>query len=285
MRVLGFLLYLLLVLLALLVNVIARKGKNQGKGSDSKNIKSSNNLLSSTSSSPISSRHRKTTKKRRKLPSSSVHAIVPTRKEPIALRALKGMAILKKSLLSNAEAALITSSKVQRQLKTYFSSDYEQLLLRMTAPSNMKPDDDDVERFVATIETFVRNMDVTSQSNPYRVTLRKLWTKAAEPDGRTVLKAQYLLHILLRNTSPEDAIIFKTLLNKMMRETCKKPGNCKYFDMNKLTSVSADTMELQDFIERYSTYVFQRAKTFTRYARTNHLNLDTTINITLYTLL
>ena len=137
----------------------------------------------------------------------------------------------------------------------------------MTAPTNTKPDEDDVERFVATVETFVRNMDVTSQSNPYRVTLRKLWTKAAEPDGRTVLKAQYLLHILLRNTSPEDAIIFKTLLNKMMRETCKKPGNCKYFDMNKLTSVSADTMELQDFIERYSTYVFQRAKTFTRYVQ------------------
>jgi hypothetical protein len=166
-------------------------------------------------------------------------------------------------LLANAGAALATTGKVQRQLKTYFSSDYEQLLLRMTAPEDTKPDADDVERFVATIETFVRNLDVTSPSNPYRVTLRKLWTKAAEPDGRTTLKALYLLHTVLRSATPEDAVIFKTLLNKMVREPSKKPAGCRHFDLERVATVSTETAPLQDAIEVYAAYVFQRAKTFT----------------------
>lgn len=35
-------------------------------------------------------------------------------------------------------------------------------------------------------------------SNPYRVTLRKLWAKMAEKDWRTVAKALYIFHVLLR---------------------------------------------------------------------------------------
>ena len=90
-----------------------------------------------------------------------------------------------------------------------FSSDYESLLLKMTAPTDSRVNNNDLEQFLATIETFVRNMDVTSQSNPYRVTLRKLWTKMSEPDGRSALKGLFIMHAMLRYAQVEDAIVFK----------------------------------------------------------------------------
>lgn len=189
-------------------------------------------------------------------------AIVPVRKVSISSIAFKSIGVLKSSLQSSADAALSSTSRVQRRFKSYFSSDFEVLLLRMTAPDDHRLADDDLERFIATIETFVRNMDVTSQSNPYRVTLRKIWSKAAETDGKTVLKAQFLLHTLLRGTTPEDSLIFKTLLKKMLREKCNKTKS-KYFDIAKISTVSQETKHLKDFITRYSIYIFQRAKTFT----------------------
>ena len=192
----------------------------------------------------------------------SKRVILPVRKMSLASMAFRSIEGLKVTLQTSADAALSSSGKVQRQLKSYFSSDFEVLLLRMTAPDNLRLSADDLDCFVATIETFVRNMDVTSQSNPYRVTLRKIWTKAAEIDGRSVLKAQFLLHTLLKTTTPEDSLIFKTLLRKMLREKCKKTKS-KYFDLAKISSVSVETDHLKDFIGRYSVYIFQRAKTFT----------------------
>ena len=194
--------------------------------------------------------------------SKTRRVIVPVQKESFTSMAFRNINLLKSSLQSSADAAVLSTGKVQRQLKSYFSSDFEVMLLRMTTPDDFRLADDDLDRFVATIETFVRNMDVTSQSNPYRVTLRKIWTKAAESDGRTVLKAQFILHKLLQGTTPEDSLIFKTLLRKMLREKCKKTRS-KYFDIAKIASVSADTDHLKDFIGRYSLYIFQRAKTFT----------------------
>jgi hypothetical protein len=189
-------------------------------------------------------------------------AVVPVRKESYALKALRSMEIIKGRIKSGTDAALSSTGKVQRQFKSYFSSDFEVLLLRMTTPDDSRADEEDLEQFIGTIETFVRNMDVTSQSNPYRVTLRKIWTKAAESDGLTVLKAQFLLHSILKNTTPEDSLIFKTLLKKMLREKCKKTES-KYFDIVKTCLISKETKHLQKFIRRYSTYIFERSETFT----------------------
>ena len=47
------------------------------------------------------------------------------------------------------------------------------------------------------------------------MTLRKLWAKMAEKDWRTVSKALFVFHIVLRDAEPEDAVIFKTLLDKV----------------------------------------------------------------------
>ena len=204
----------------------------------------------------ISQSSKKGTKKSIKQP------IVPVSKEPFGSRILKSVDVIKNTIKSNADAALTVTEKFQRKLKSYFSSDFEALLLRLTSPDDSRPVEDDVLVFTDTIDTFVRNMDVSSQSNPYRVTLRKLWRKAAESDGHSVLKALYLLHIILRNSSPEDCIIFKTILQKMFREKCKKVKS-KYFDMKAIIEVSSETEYLRDFIEAYSLFVIQRAKTFT----------------------
>ena len=72
------------------------------------------------------------------------------------------------------------ATKMQRDLKAYFSSDFENLLLKMTKPDEYRPLNTDVNRFVATVESFVRNLDCEEEENPYRVTLRKLWSKMQE---------------------------------------------------------------------------------------------------------
>lgn len=190
------------------------------------------------------------------------NVIIPIKKEPLSAKAIRGVNLIGQSLQKTAETAVQSAVRVKRDIKSYFSSDFEVLLLRMTRPDDTRPDSLDVDRFLATTETFVRNMDMTSQSNPYRVTLRKLWTKTAESDGRTVLKSLYLMHTLFRYSQPEDALIFKNLLNKMSKETCKK-SESKYFDIIRARSSHPKTTFFEDFITRYNSYVLKRAKAFT----------------------
>ena len=188
--------------------------------------------------------------------------IVPRSKVPFSIKALNNLNVVREKVKKTVDSALASSKHIKRSVKSYFSSDFEVLLLQMTSPDDNPPDNADINRFMATIETFVRNMDVTSASNPYRVTLRKLWSKLTEKDFRTVVKGLYLLHILLRNSQPEDALVFKTLLAKMIRERCKKT-KCKYFDVNIMCQSSQDMIYATDFIFRYTNFILKRAKTFT----------------------
>jgi hypothetical protein len=125
--------------------------------------------------------------------------------------------------------ALQTSYSAMRDAKSFFSSDFESLLLEATRPTEDAPDPTAVERVVATVGTFVRNLDLRDATNPYRVTLRKLWAKLAEKDARTTLKALFLLHTLLASVEPEDGAILRAMIQKMAKETCKRT-RCKYFD-------------------------------------------------------
>lgn len=162
------------------------------------------------------------------------------------------------------ESAISTSIRLRREIKQYFSSDFEILLLKLTRPDDNRPVDADVDRFLNTIEDFVRDLDTTNPSNPYRVTLHKLWNKAAEDNGYTVLKALFLLHTLLRYTQPEDAVIFKSVLFKMVRERDRKhTGGSKYFNADRIAKVSPETKHLSSFISRYTTYLLKRGRTFT----------------------
>lgn len=197
--------------------------------------------------------------------------ILPTRKEPLVSKAANSWKVLQDQLKTASQIAIkVTGSStkqafqaaqiVKRGMKSYFSSDFEALLLRLTRPDDQRPLKDDVERVIATVSTFVRNVDINSENNPYRVTLRKLWTKISEEDPRTTNKALYLLHVLLRHSDPDDSMIFKKLIEKMSKEFCKK-SNSYYFKLS--TKPLDDEVPLRKFAERYSAYVLRRAKAFT----------------------
>jgi len=203
--------------------------------------------------------------KRKKGPKKDV--IIPVKKEKMATKALRGLSILSESMSSGVNTALASATRVNRDIKSYFSSDFEVLLLKLTEPNDNRPRKTDVERLLATTQSFVRNLDLVSESNTYRVTLRKLWAKIAEADHRTVLKALYLLHILLKYSEPEDAVIYKNLLMKMSKEVSTK-SKTKHFDVKRIRSKhkkagrSGDSLN-EDFVVKYAEYVTRRAKAFT----------------------
>ena len=242
----------------------------QGNDSSTVKILSQQNyqdMYSTESDSDNSLKNKGSHKRKRQKYSNRVHEkyrkhVLPRSKKPLSVKALKNFNDVRKKMQKTVDYALASSKSIKRSVKSYFSSDFEVLLLKMTSPDDNPPDDLDVDRFTATIETFVRNMDVTSVSNPYRVTLRKIWSKLTETDFRTTVKGLYLLHILLRYSQPEDALVFRTLLSKMMRERCSK-SKSKYFDITKMCHGSQDRISTSNFISQYATFVLKRAKTFT----------------------
>ena len=188
-------------------------------------------------------------------------AVLPV-KQSFAKQAASAAKQLERAVRKTGSAAVSTSLRLRRELKQYFSSDFEVLLLKLTKPSDVRPVDADVDRFLNTIEEFVRDLDTTNPSNPYRVTLHKLWTKTSERSGYTVLKALFLLHTLLRYTQPEDAMIFKKVLLRMTREQCPRLGT-RHWDAAAMATVDAETAHLSDFISRYAHYLAKRGRTFT----------------------
>jgi len=96
-------------------------------------------------------------------------------------------------------------------------------LLTATKPGDCeRPPSQLVDKVLVTVGTFARSLDTSSSSNPYRTTLRKLWSKLKEKDWRTTLKALFVLHRLLAEVEPEDGVLFKKCLQRMQRETDKK---------------------------------------------------------------
>ena len=208
-----------------------------------------------------------------------LNAIIPVKKEHLSDKAFRGFWQLSSNMKAATAVALSSVEKANRNIKSYLSSDFEVLLLRLTTPDDDRPNEHDVKRYIATTETFVRNMDLVSQSNTYRVTLRKLWAKMSEPDPRTSLKAVYLLHLLIKVSAPEDAVIYKNLIVKMSKEASEK-SKSSYFDIkrarqrhakrsNLLSTATATTGSLEalhwceGFLDRYAAYVMRRARAFT----------------------
>lgn len=62
------------------------------------------------------------------------HAIVPSKKMPVGIQTLKAISNIKNSLLKSADLAIYSANTVKRKLKSFVSSDYESLLLKMTNP-------------------------------------------------------------------------------------------------------------------------------------------------------
>lgn len=187
--------------------------------------------------------------------------IIPV-KESLSKKATRTLNQLEKAVRQTRTLAITQGIILRREMAEFFSSDFEVLLLKLTKPKDARPIDADVDRFLNTIEDFVRDADTTNPVNPYRTTLHKLWCKTAELNGYTVLKALFLLHTILRYTQPDDALIFKRLVFKMTKEECQRTGT-KYFDEKRVANVDSYTSHLSDFILRYNAYLIKRGRAFT----------------------
>jgi hypothetical protein len=219
-------------------------------------------------------------KKRQKIKVKKQHSIrstiLPTKKEKTSDKLLRTISDVNSNLISSVKNTINITSRMKRNIKSYFSSDYEVLLLQLTNPSDDKPLYYDLNRFLATTKTFVRNIDMNNKSNPYRVTLHKIWCKILENDIRIVCKALFLLHSLLKCSDIPDAIIYQSLINQMSTETVKT-SNCKYFDFSKInyntnnnddndnnSSQLIHKKKYYSFIRIYSRYLRNRSKMYVK---------------------
>ncbi|CAM9105357.1 unnamed protein product, partial [Pylaiella littoralis] len=157
--------------------------------------------------------------------------------------------------------AASTSKKLKREVKLAVSGSWESALLKATWPDDLPPDETLVLSMVDAVQAFKKDRDVTKNSAEHRVLLRKLWAKMSEPDWRTVSKAVYLFHCILRDLSTEHHAVLKIFLGKMSREWDKKTGS-RYFNLDVLCGVNEEGEAFRSFVDRYGTYVFKRAEGF-----------------------
>ncbi|CAN0354552.1 unnamed protein product, partial [Phaeothamnion confervicola] len=132
-----------------------------------------------------------------------------------------------------------TGRRFTREVKVWSSGSWEAVLLKATWPDDHPPDDATVGAIlhgVRRFETGAGAADVTRRSAPHRVLLHKLWSRMAERDHRTVLKALHLLHRILQELPPADEAVLRKFLSKMRRERAKKTGG-PYFDPDVLCDV------------------------------------------------
>lgn len=197
-----------------------------------------------------------------KLPGRTVN--LPANKEKLATSTVKSLRRLGNRLLSSVKTASKAASSLNRDIKAYFSSDFEVLLLRMTNPTEEKTNKVDIARFIATTNSFIHNDDLVSDSNTFRIALRKIWSKIAEKDANTVLKALHTLHVLLTDSKAKNAGIYLKLINKMSKQVDTRTGT-KYFDAKVLrhSQSSADDEALAKYMRNLFEYVVLRGKTVT----------------------
>lgn len=210
--------------------------------------------------------------------------IIPVRRESFATKLLKAASSLQSTLTESTASATHSISAITRNIKAYFASDFESLLLKLTIPDDVQPIEKDVSTFLETTKSFLYNKDYKASNNPYRITLRKLWAKITEKDIRTNLKAVYLLHFLLKFSEKEDAMIYQKLLTKMQREKHEK-SHSTYYDPNYFikkfkpskplksissapissssSSVTSSSLTYQKFLIRYYQYIQKRSILFT----------------------
>lgn len=205
-------------------------------------------------------------KKKKKVP------IVPTGKKSkkgaggkLGKGLVKQYKVAQTLLEKSADLTKGATNSVNRLIKSWLSSDFEKLLLSLTSPDDLRPQSRDVAEFLATVKSFMIDEDTSplNEDNPYRVCLRKLNSKVCEPDGRTTLKALYVLHLVFKNSEGKDAALFKALFKKMRKERLVNKKKTTHFSMEMLTDCTLETQYLSDFIERYAEYVFKRGLFFT----------------------
>uniref|UniRef100_A0A6U4ENN7 ENTH domain-containing protein n=2 Tax=Phaeomonas parva TaxID=124430 RepID=A0A6U4ENN7_9STRA len=150
-----------------------------------------------------------------------------------------------------------------RMGKSLFSSSYEKLFLQATAPDDEPVAQDSMERLLESIAQFRTLGDTEDEDNPYRVTLRKLWSKMMEKDWRTVIKALFLLHRIVRDSHPRDGAIFDRHLRRMQREINPKAKPPRtYFNLAQIIDLAPESESFRNFVGAYAVFVLKRATTF-----------------------
>lgn len=149
------------------------------------------------------------------------------------------------------------SANLYREVKGLTSSELEQVLLKATRPDDAPVKGKHVERLVGVTWQLNKSYDL------YDAVLRKLWSKMAEKDWRTTIKALYILHRYSQDGGPDHAPKLKARLREL-RRTKDPKRKVKYFDSKLLLAGDAnpDTVGYRAFVSRYSKYVLLRAQCF-----------------------
>ena len=175
---------------------------------------------------------------------------------------LPDAAAVKDAAVSGISAARQTtsnlSSNLYREVKGLTSSELEQVMLKATRPDDTAVKGKHVERLVGV------TYQMSSRYDIYDAVLRKLWSKMAERDWRTTIKALYILHRYAADGAPEHAPALKARLRELRRTRDPKRKDSKYFNSQQLLAGDAnpDNIKFRAFMSRYAHYVLLRAQCF-----------------------
>jgi hypothetical protein len=138
---------------------------------------------------------------------------------------------IKEAAVSSLSAARETTSRLSsnmyRDIKGLTSSELEQVMLKATRPDDTPVKGKHVERLVGV------TYQISSRYDIYDAVLRKLWSKMAEKDWRTTIKALYILHRFSSDGAPEHQAALKARLRELRRTRDPKRKD-KYFNSKQL---------------------------------------------------
>ena len=178
------------------------------------------------------------------------------------MSALPDPSTVKDAAVSGLSAARQTtsslSSNLYREVKGLTSSELEQVMLKATRPDDTPVKGKHVERLVGV------SYQISGRYDLYDAVLRKLWSKMAERDWRTTIKAVYILHRFAADGAPEHAAALKARLRELRRTRDPKHKGDKYFNSKQLLAGDAnpDNIQFRAFLSRYAHYVLLRAQSF-----------------------
>jgi hypothetical protein len=130
-------------------------------------------------------------------------------------------------------------------------------MLKATRPDDTPVKGKHVERLVGV------TYQISSRYDIYDAVLRKLWSKMAEKDWRTSIKALYILHRFSADGAPEHAPALKARLRELRRTRDPKRKD-KYFNSKQLLAGDAnpENFKYRAFMSRYAHYVLLRTQCF-----------------------
>eukprot|EP00526_Cylindrotheca_closterium_P005414 CAMPEP_0113640786 /NCGR_PEP_ID=MMETSP0017_2-20120614/21408_1 /TAXON_ID=2856 /ORGANISM="Cylindrotheca closterium" /LENGTH=576 /DNA_ID=CAMNT_0000552089 /DNA_START=29 /DNA_END=1759 /DNA_ORIENTATION=+ /assembly_acc=CAM_ASM_000147 len=161
------------------------------------------------------------------------------------------------SLNAARETTSSLSANLYREVKGLTSSELEQVMLKATRPDDTAVKGKHAERLVGVTYQISARYDI------YDAVLRKLWSKMAEKDWRTTIKALYILHRFSADGAPEHAPSLKARLRELRRTKDPKRKD-KFFSSKQLLAGDnkPENAKFKAFMSRYAHYVLLRVQCF-----------------------